>query len=302
MKIATDHQFYAPVWNQLAEILDKDYIMHHDSTDSALDNSITVTNKKYPSHGLHISTYLGDNPEWSITAYYTLPVDLNYLKKYSFTPLRDDENFPILTETQLRKIKEKIKEIDDSVIESLEEMKDDLENGLIVFGGRNMVFFLEGGLDLRPFKKYGINIDYRGFLIVPDKSMKNNYMKLVAITKAKDPNILKLTNESIDMYLEELKYLNTDQLFKWVNKLDLNTKSKFNKENLNRYIDLIKSQYNFDAGYDFDSDLDGWQVKQLINMFIDNDDYVSMELITYFYKNTEDIYFLPSEVRDIFLF
>jgi len=302
MKIATDHRFYAPVWNQLAEILDKDYVMNNDSTDSALDNSITVTNKKYPSHGLHISTYLGDNPEWSITAYYTLPVDLNYLKKYKFIPSRDNENFPILMDSQLRKIKEKIKEIDNSVIESLEEMKDDLENGSIAFGGRNMVFFLEGGLDLRPFKTYGISIDYRRFLIVPDKSMKNNYMKLVAITKAKDPTILKLTNEFIDVYLDELKYLNIDQLFKWMNKLNSDIKSKFSKENFNKYIDLIKSQYNFADGYEFVPDLDGWQVKQLINMFEDNDDYVSTELINYFYENTKDEQFLPSEVKDLFLF
>lgn len=132
MELETDHRFYSPVLNQIADLLKGDYVVKYDSTEDHLGGpSFTVIHKKYKSHGLNISTYLNSNPEWTIRSYVSLPLEIVGLSYYKFTPERDSENFPLLTKEQLNTISVKIKTIEKDTLKEIQGLKHDLETGMM---------------------------------------------------------------------------------------------------------------------------------------------------------------------------
>ena len=137
MKIITDHRFYAPTFQAIADILDKDYEIKYDHTDNALGLSLVVIHKKYKAHGFTISTYLGSDPEWTINAYVALPIDTYDIMSTTFKPLGryDTEygQFPKLTDEQIIDLKQRINKIAKNTIQNIQDYIKDLNDEFIKY-------------------------------------------------------------------------------------------------------------------------------------------------------------------------
>ena len=133
MKIITDHRFYAPTFQAIADILDKDYEIKYDHTDKELSLALVVVHKKYKAHGFTISTYLGSDPEWTINAYVDLPIDTYDIMRTTFKPLGryDTEygQFPKLTDEQIIDLKQRINKIAKNTIQNIQDYIKDLNDG-----------------------------------------------------------------------------------------------------------------------------------------------------------------------------
>jgi len=300
LEISKDgHRFYEPVFKQLAEIVDKDYKILYDSTGESLSLSFTVVSKKYKHHGLHISTHLGSNPEWKISSYYSLPLNLNQ-SFYEFTPEKDDEGFPLLTSKQIAAIKTKIKAIDKSTLREIDEYGTDVELGQIALNPKDLSMFVstDTGPDLRVLTDYGINVDYSNYLLNPSRDMLNNYRLIKSIMKSPDPKVREYTEESILMYIDQITVLSIDNAIKAIGRFDREIFAVVTDTIKDEYIDMVDGMYSSQT--EIDIELESWNINHFIHLFDDN--YVRNKLSSLFYNKTKNSDFLSKEVQDVFLF
>ena len=148
MKIITDHRFYAPTFQAIADILDKDYEIKYDHTDKELSLALVVVHKKYKAHGITISTYLGKDAEWTLNAYVDLPIDTYDIMSTTFKPLGryDTEygQFPKLTDEQIIDLKQRINKIAKNTMKDIRDYIKDLNAG-------------NGQMSISDIKRYYIN-------------------------------------------------------------------------------------------------------------------------------------------------
>jgi len=297
MKFKTNHNVYAPIFEALAELLDKDYEIKYDNSDDALGISATVVHKKYKTHGIHISTYLGPNPEWKIGAYVNLPLSLVSLPYYRFTPKGEENGFPALTSNQISKIKDQIKSMNHDTIEYIKEMGEEIELGYIHISKDELKFYQDGGLNLSSLKNYGIDIDYKEFLLNSFKEMIDNYRLILTIVKADDPKVRDLTEDAVNLYFEEMLFQNVDEGLKAARRFTSDVIDKFTKDNKDVYIETVKEYFDLDK---IDLEVDGQTIASFAKAL--DDDYIKDEIYAWAYKGTGDDQFLSAAAKELFLF
>lgn len=304
MKINTNHRFFAPVFNQIAELLDKDYDIDNDNTDEPLGLSLSVFSKKYKSHGLNISTHLGENPEWSINVYNRMPITLPSLGRYRFTPEKDDEGFPLLTQNQLYKIANAITLFEKDLLTDIYALIDEINSGSAGIDTESINFQYEYGFDsLIGLENYGKEISYDKFFEQIFKKSINNYRLMVGIFNSKDQKIRKYLEKTIDMYIDQMNYMSLDDAYEAARRFMTTSRSDsvlgaFTVANRHNYLDMVKKHImdikNFSTIHH--RDIIGFV------RCIDSDKLLEDEIMTWAYEFTDDESFLSQDVKDLFLF
>jgi hypothetical protein len=307
MKIQTDHRFYAPVFKQIAGLLKDDYVMKTDHTDKELSLSFTVVHKKYKYHGLNISTYLGKNPEWTIRGYVDIPFKMNWLSKYEFTPEKDDDGFPLLSPDQLKIVEKKIKAIDKSTLKEIKDLKDDLEDDMMQIDKDTINSYFDSGFDgLEHFKVYGIQINYKEYLLnFSPKNHLKGFRILQGILNSKTPAIRNLMEEAIDMYIDEMNYMNKDDAYSAANRFMTVDRTnsilaQFTDQNRKNYLDMVKAQF-LDLVVTDDPEE---TYRDMIGFLrsVEGDGKMESELMSWAYSVTQNDVFLSDEAKELFLF
>lgn len=301
MKINTDHKFFAPVFKQIAELLEDDYILDIDSTDQPLGLSLTVLNKKYKSHGLNISTYLGENPEWKINAYSRLSLELAPTKSYRFTPIKDAENFPILSDSQIEIIKKQIVKIDKAILDEIISTVDSINNGEISISTETINHrFNDGFDDLINVSNYDVKINYEEYFLITFGKSLTMFRLVQGIFNSKNPEIRNLLEQIIDLYIESMHNTNIDDAYTAANRFSTVDRSNsilgaFTKKNEQTYLEMVKVQVTKKPVID-DYDIIGFI------RAIESNTNLTSEIYAWAYEYTQYEKFLPDSVKDIFLF
>lgn len=307
MKIETDHRFYAPTFQALADILDKDYEIKYDNTDKELDLSLTVVHKKYKSHGIHIRTHLGPDPEWRIGAYVNLPIETNYIPNVSFKPhARYDTEygqFPMLAPDQIRDLTTKIKKIAKVTLEVIQEELEQIDS--LQMSKDDINFYYEDGFEvMKNFKNYGVDVDYEEFLLQPRKDMLLNWKIVQGVYNSKIPEIRRLMQLAIDMYIEELRMKPINDAIKFSDKfmtVSGGVVNEFTDDNNRSYLEMVKSMFD---GVPEDPEDKEIMMKKIVSFIrtIDRNKSLVYMINEWAYEMTQDEHFLSQEAKDIFLF
>lgn len=297
MKFKTDHNVYAPTFEVLAELLDKDYEIKHDNSDDALGISATVVHKEYKTHGIHIKTNLGPNPEWKLGAYVNLPLEMVGLPYHIFVSEEKENGFPKLSDTQIDDIRRKIKEIDKRTIMDIKTLGKDIDVGGIGISSKELNFYQEGGLDLSSFENYGIDINYEKFLLEPFKKMSDNYKLIKTVINASDSKVRDLTEKVINLYLTEIRFKNPDNGLQAVKRFTPEVVKKFTTANKDFYIATVKSYFDL-------KNIDIKTEGPMIDTFVKElgDLYIEEEIYSWAYNGTGDDHFVSGAAKDLFLF
>jgi hypothetical protein len=307
MKINTYHRFYAPVLKQIAELLKGDYEMKTDHTEDSLGGpNFSVIHKKYKMHGLNIQTQLSDSIDWSINGFCLLPLELHWSPKYEFMPERDDDNFPLLTPTQLKEVKTKIKAIEKSLVDEIMSYKDDLEDDSMQMGIDYINSYFNEGFDgLEGFKKYGIKVDYKEYLLNMRKKHITNFRILQGIFNSKTPTIRNLLEDAIDMYIDTMTIMSKDDAYEAANRFmtvdrENSLLANFTDANRRNYIEMVKEQFETLLTTDDPKEVYYDMVGFLRS--IEGDHKLESEIMEWAYSKTQDEHFLSDEAKELFLF
>ena len=307
MKINTNHRFYASVFKQIAELLKDDFVMKTDHTDKDLDLSFIVMHKKYKHHGLVISTYLNENPEWYIEGYADIPVRLPWgTPKYTFTPERDKDNFPLLTDEQLKMVAKKIKSIERDVFDLIKGMKADIEMDALGMSKDEIDSRFSDGFDnLKNFEDYGIKPNYREFLLTPAPKSLTNFRLLQGILNSKIPEVRNLLEDGIDMYIDEMKSMNKDDAYTAANRFmtvdrENSLLAKFTDRNRSNYIGMVKEQFGTLLTTD-DPKETYYDIVGFLRS-VEGDGKMEAEIMGWAYSIVQDEHFLSDEAKEMFLF
>jgi hypothetical protein len=252
MKIITDHRFYAPTFQAIADILDKDYEIKYDHTDKELSLALVVVHKKYKAHGITISTYLGKDPEWTINAYVDLPIDTYDIMSTTFKPLGryDTEygQFPKLTDEQIIDLKQRINKIAKNTMKDIRDYIKDLNVGHVQMSISDIKrYYINGFEILDNFKYYGVDLNYEEFLITPRKNMLANFKIVEGIYNSKIKELRKLLPLAISMYIREMQLLSVDNAIQY-SKIFLTVEhggilGEFTDEHNQLYLNMVKSMF-----------------------------------------------------------
>ena len=284
---------------QVAKLLDKKYEILYDSTELAITGpSFTVVDKKLKENGIHVKMNISGDPELELRSYFN-PIFPIHASQFSIKPSMDSENFPILDKKQLLLVERKIKAIDRATLTQIKNLNN---NALVLTKDKIFSLVSHGnGLDLRIFSKYGLKVDYKKYILNPSKDMLTNY-RLIQVVAAsdKDKKVKALLPDVINMYFEEVSKQSREKGLKSIRRFDHNIANLFNRDNEDKYIEMVKSKFKFSKGYKFAPETDGWIADEYMTI-LDNS-RIENELMNFFYENTKNENFLSDEVKDIFLF
>lgn len=301
MKFETDHTHYEPIFSALANILDKDYEILYDSSDSALSLSATVVHKKYKSHGFHISTYLGERVDWTINAYINLPLDIPNIK-FTFIPSYKD-GYPYLTNEQVKDISSKLSEMASKTL-------DFINNELSVLGNKQMsgsdihLYYIDGFKVLENFKNYGVKIDYEHFLLNDNVNSLTIFRVIEGCFTSTIPEIHQILPEAIELYIHNMTMSSLDGALTMANRFLSASKenicNSFTEYNMERYVNMISAHI-----------IPLLETEDIIKIVrpiigfrraVDSNTELEDRINLWAYNNTKDEYFLPQTAKDIFLF
>ena len=211
MKFKTDHTHHEPIFSALATILDNDYEILYDSSDNALGLSATVVHKKYKSHGFHISTYLNERPDWTVTTFIDLPLDniLNpKLTRFTFQPTYKD-GYPYLTNTQINDISIKLAKMETTTLNIIMDSLAIIDN--IQMSGSSINSYYQNGFKvLENFKNYGVKVDFKNFLLNTNVNTLMLFRIIQGIYISPIPEIKILLSDAIEAYIDIMMTSNLD--------------------------------------------------------------------------------------------
>lgn len=314
MKIITDHRFYAPTFQAIADILDKDYEIKYDHTDKELSLSLVVIHKKYKAHGFTISTYLGSDPEWTINAYVDLPIDTYDIMSTTFKPLGryDTEygQFPKLTDEQIIDLKQRINKIAKNTIQNIQDYIKDLNDGHVQMSTSDIKrYYINGFENLDNFKYYGVDLNYEEFLITPRKNMLVNFNIVEGIYNSKIKELRKLLPLAISMYIREMQLLSLDNAIHYSKRFLTfghgGILGEFTDEHNQLYLNMVKSMFENISNNPAEqlSKVDDMVYDiRAFKRSIDNNKTLLNMINSWAYNMTNDEHFLSQEAKDIFLF
>lgn len=318
MQFKTDHNFYAPIFKQLAELLKKDYEIKYDSSDNPLGISATVIHKKYKHHGFHISTYLGENPEWHITCYVNLPIEdyvdtksNNFIyvdfPSYKFKPELKDKNnydFPILSDNQIQTLKTKFVEFNKEIIRAIKHQGKNIDEGSLIVS-TDMIEQRINFDYLTGFDNYGVKCNYRNFLLYNFKNERRFFKVIENIFNSTTPEIRNLLNEAIEKYINHATLLDKIEDAVYMIKLfstrsNIKILQEFNDNHINLLKEFLISHFkSADEGYD--SSFDFPTLRSYLRIF-DDHKKIYDELHLYAFNHTKEMGLLNDSVKDLFLF
>ena len=310
MKIITDHRFYAPTFQAIADILDKDYEIKYDHTDNPLSLALVVVHKKYKAHGFTISTYLGKDPEWTINAYVDLPIDTYDIMSTTFKPLGryDTEygQFPKLTDEQIIDLKQRINKIAKNTMKDIRDYIKALNAGNVQMSMRDIKrYYINGFEILDNFKYYGVDLNYEEFLITPRKIMLVNFNIVEGIYNSKIKELRKLLPLAISMYIREMQLLTVYNAIhsskRFLTSEHGGILGEFTDEHNQLYLNMVKSMFekisnNPNEHLSMVHDISAFKKS------IDNNKTLLNMINSWAYNMTNDEHFLSQEAKDIFLF
>ncbi len=297
MKFKTDHNFYEPTFNALAKLLENDYEILYDSSDEPLGISATVVSKKYKSHGIHIRTYLGEDPEWELTSYVALPLEIKHLPRYKFKPAGKRDGFPFLLDEQLNDLKGKISYMGQAILQLIVIAFESLDKQLI--SDDDIRYYYSTGFNiLDNFDNYGIKLNYKTFLL---PKCEYNYQALLGIYNSQNKQIRELLDEGLLLYLEAILKVGdlvraTSLTQRFLTVRD-NIIDEFNTQHMDLYIKIIDK-------FAFKESDERKQISAIITFrsAIDHNKILEDKINLWAFEKTSKDYFLPQTAKDIFLF
>ncbi len=310
MKIITDHRFYAPTFQAIADILDKDYEIKYDHTDKELSLALVVVHKKYKAHGFTISTYLGSDPEWTINAYVALPIDTYDIMSTTFKPLGryDTEygQFPKLTDEQIIDLKQRINKIAKNTMNNIQDYIKVLNDGNGQMSTNDIKrYYINGFEILDNFKYYGVDLNYEEFLITPRKNMLVNFNIVEGIYNSKIKELRKLLPLAISMYIREMQLLSLDNAIQCSKRFLTfghgGILGEFTDEHNQLYLNMVKSMFE-NISNNPDEQLSMVYDIRAFKKSIDSNKTLLNMINSWAYNMTNDEHFLSQEAKDIFLF
>ena len=305
MKFKTDHTHHEPIFSALATILDNDYEILYDSSDNALGLSATVVHKKYKSHGFHISTYLNERPDWTVTTFIDLPLDniLNpKLTRFTFQPTYKD-GYPYLTNTQINDISIKLAKMETTTLNIIMDSLAIIDN--IQMSGSSINSYYQNGFKvLENFKNYGVKVDFKNFLLNTNVNTLMLFRIIQGIYISPIPEIKILLSDAIEAYIDIMITSNLDAACSMANRFlsvsKENIATAFTEYNMSHYMEMIESHILLMTGSD-NIDL---IIKSIITFrrAIDSNSNLEDRINFWAFSYTGDDYFLPQTAKDIFLF
>lgn len=305
MKFKTDHTHHEPIFSALATILDKDYEILYDSSDNALGLSATVVHKKYKSHGFHISTYLNERPDWTITTFIDLPLDniLNpKLTRFTFQPTYKD-GYPYLTNTQINDISIKLAKMETTTLNIIMDSLAIIDN--IQMSGSSINSYYQNGFKvLENFKNYGVKVDYEHFLIHDDVNSLTIFRVIEGCFISTIPEIHKVLPAAIEFYIHTMTISSLAGALEMANRFlsvsKENICNSFSEYNMERYVNMVSAHIL--------PLLETEDINKIVRPIIgfrravDSNIELENRINLWAFNNTNDEYFLPQTAKDIFLF
>lgn len=301
MKFETDHTHYEPIFSALATILDKDYEILYDSSDSALSLSATVVHKKYKSHGFHISTYLGERVDWTINSYIDLPLDIPSIK-FKFQPSYKDD-YPYLTNEQVNDISSKLDEMATKTLELINQELSVIDNKQMS-GSDIHSYYSDGFKVLENFKNYGVKVDYEHFLISDDVNSLTTFRVIEGCFTSTIPEIHQVLPAAIEFYIHTMTISSLTGALEMANRFlsisKENICNSFSEYNMERYVNMVSAHIL--------PLLKTEDINKIVRPIIgfrravDSNTELEDRINLWAFNNTSDEYFLPQTAKDIFLF